>query len=93
MCHTNVIGRQCNECISGYWNINESCVYQCNCSLNGSMIVDDCNKVCIVHDINIYIQCIQSSGQCMCKEGYTGVMCTLCDDGYWMNSDELCVGK
>lgn len=44
VCHSNVEGRQCNRCISGYWNIKDKCV-RCNCSEIGSVTTEDCNKV------------------------------------------------
>lgn len=68
----NIIGRECNECASGYWNISASCS-ECNCSITGTLSnsTGDCHK---------------DSGQCQCKEGYVGRSCSQCSDGYWNNN-------
>ena len=44
ICKENVIGRQCTDCDSGYWNLNSGSCTQCGCYSLGS-ISSDCDKV------------------------------------------------
>lgn len=62
-CKPNVAGRQCNECVEGYWDItsNEGCK-ACNCDPVGSL-----NR-----------RCDDLTGQCHCKPGVTGPQCDKC---------------
>lgn len=63
-CKPNIIGRNCNECQNGYWNIasGEGCI-SCKCDPIGSY-----NSSC-----NAY------TGQCYCKPGITGLQCDKCE--------------
>ena len=35
----------------------------------------------------------QDSGRCVCKEGYGGQRCDLCEDGFWRPSTGVCRRK
>ena len=74
-CKPNVIGRQCNECESGFWNITSGsgCV-DCKCDMLGAI-----NK-----------SCDRQSGQCFCKPGVTGLKCDTCLPSYYALSDSGC---
>lgn len=64
-CKANVIGRDCNECKNGYWNImsGNGCE-SCNCDPIGSY-----NSTCDTF-----------TGQCRCKPGVTGKKCDQCQE-------------
>jgi laminin gamma 1 len=74
-CKPNVIGKNCNECQSGFWNIasGEGC-QNCKCDPIGSY-----NSSC-----NTY------SGQCHCKPGVTGLQCDKCEAYHYGFSTEGC---
>lgn len=63
-CKSNVVGKSCNECQNGFWNIasGDGCV-SCKCDSIGSF-----NSSC-----NTY------TGQCYCKPGITGLQCDKCE--------------
>ncbi|XP_041090252.1 multiple epidermal growth factor-like domains protein 9 isoform X2 [Polyodon spathula] len=51
--------------------------YTCNCSSTGSPSMDQCNE---------------TTGQCECYPGYTGLQCTDCEEGYFTNgTGEVCM--
>ncbi|XP_041095115.1 multiple epidermal growth factor-like domains protein 9 isoform X1 [Polyodon spathula] len=51
--------------------------YTCNCSSTGSPSLDQCNE---------------TTGQCECYPGYTGLQCTDCEEGYFTNgTGEVCM--
>ncbi|XP_064457402.1 laminin subunit gamma-1-like isoform X3 [Ornithodoros turicata] len=62
-CKANVIGRQCDQCRDGTWNLvsNEGCE-SCDCSVIGSL-----NHTCDAR-----------TGQCYCRPGVTGKHCDQC---------------
>ncbi|XP_058793265.1 laminin subunit gamma-1 [Phymastichus coffea] len=62
-CKPHVIGRNCDKCEDGYYQINsgEGCA-ACNCNLEGSY-----NRTCDA-----------ITGQCQCKPGVTGQRCDSC---------------
>lgn len=62
-CKPNVMGRQCDRCVDGYWDLssNEGC-RACDCDPIGSY-----NRTC--NDL---------TGQCYCKPGVTGKQCNQC---------------
>lgn len=62
-CKPNVIGRDCNECKNGYWNIGSgNGCDSCNCDSIGSY-----NSSCDIF-----------TGQCYCKPGVSGAKCDKC---------------
>ncbi|XP_039250943.2 uncharacterized protein LOC120328499 [Styela clava] len=66
-CLPHVIGRSCEECEDGYWNITsgEGCV-PCACHKAGSSS-NVCNK---------------QTGECDCLPGHSGIKCQKCNQGY-----------
>ena len=37
--------------------------------------------------------CIEATGVCDCKDGYTGATCSECDDGYFFSGNGECIGN
>ena len=37
--------------------------------------------------------CSKTDGQCVCKEGFEGLQCDQCKEGYFKNKDNICHGK
>lgn len=74
-CKENVVGKNCNECQVGFWNIasGEGCE-SCKCDPIGSY-----NSSC-----NTY------TGQCFCKPGVTGLRCDKCEAYQYGFSSEGC---
>ena len=75
-CKPNVIGRQCNECKNGFWNITSGsgCI-DCKCDILGA------------HSTLCDIQ----TGQCSCKPGVTGLKCDQCLPSYFNLSNAGCM--
>ncbi|KAL0979563.1 hypothetical protein UPYG_G00186600 [Umbra pygmaea] len=48
----------------------------CNCSSEGVLDVDDCDK---------------TTGQCSCMSGYTGLLCEDCEEGHFTNGTTGCI--
>ncbi|XP_069039310.1 multiple epidermal growth factor-like domains protein 9 isoform X2 [Lepisosteus oculatus] len=48
----------------------------CNCSVDGAVSLDACNE---------------TTGQCECEPGYTGLQCEDCGDGYFSNGTTFCL--
>ncbi|XP_031686092.1 multiple epidermal growth factor-like domains protein 9 isoform X1 [Oncorhynchus kisutch] len=48
----------------------------CNCSSEGVLDVDDCDK---------------KTGQCVCMSGYTGLLCEDCEEGHFTNGTTSCI--
>lgn len=67
-CKKNVIGRQCDECKMGYWNINsgQGCE-ECKCNPLGSL----------------NFTCDQQTSQCYCRPGVEGLKCDQCLPNYF----------
>lgn len=74
-CKANVVGRLCDKCRKGYWNIDsgEGCS-ACNCNRIGSV-----NQTCDIR-----------SGQCHCRPGVVGRHCDSCAPYHYGFSDEGC---
>lgn len=74
-CKPNVVGRICNECKNGYWNIvsGNGCE-SCNCDPIGSF-----NASCDIF-----------TGECFCKPGVVGKKCDKCAAAHYGFSDEGC---
>ncbi|XP_058123627.1 laminin subunit gamma-1 [Anopheles ziemanni] len=74
-CKPNVIGRTCNECKNGYWNIvsGNGCE-SCNCDPVGSF-----NSSCDTF-----------TGECFCKPGVVGKKCDKCAAAHYGFSEEGC---
>lgn len=78
LCRPNVIGRRCDQCKEGYWNIDsQNGCEPCNCDKIGSK-----NSTCD-----------QYSGKCYCRPGITGVKCDQCETNYYGFSADGCSGK
>ena len=74
-CKNNVIGRQCNQCLDIYYNIDSGNGCEpCNCNLIGST-----NRTCD-----------QRTGQCMCRPGVTGKHCDMCEPLHYGFSTQGC---
>ncbi|KAK2150552.1 hypothetical protein LSH36_400g01057 [Paralvinella palmiformis] len=70
--HTTIIGRQCDQCINGYWNIRLTGCMECGCTEEGTA---PGNKSCDIQ-----------TGQCQCaNEGIIGRTCDQCAKGTTVN--------
>ncbi|XP_035207831.1 laminin subunit gamma-1-like [Stegodyphus dumicola] len=74
-CKANVVGRRCEKCRKGYWNIDsgQGCS-ACNCDRIGSY-----NQTCDIR-----------SGQCYCRPGVVGRHCDSCAPYHYGFSEEGC---
>lgn len=72
ICKVNVEGARCDKCKDGFFGISGSdlagCSH-CDCSVKGTVAG---NNVCD-----------KTTGQCLCKEGFTGRQCSTCKEGYF----------
>ena len=66
-CKPNIIGRQCDECVAGYYNFAEGCL-NCACDAFGTVEGGICDE---------------RSGLCQCKPYVQGQHCDECRDGYF----------
>jgi len=66
-CKSNVGGRRCDHCISGWYGKGVECS-RCDCYADGSLSTSSCNF---------------TSGQCQCKAFVVGQNCDTCLDGYY----------
>ncbi|XP_028828955.1 multiple epidermal growth factor-like domains protein 9 [Denticeps clupeoides] len=57
-------------------NIDTRQELQCNCSTEGTEDMNACDPV---------------TGQCVCTEGYTGLLCDVCEDGFFNNGSTGCL--
>ena len=68
-CKSNVASRQCDRCVSGFFNLTTGCM-PCRCSVRGS----------VFRSLN---RCDAVSGQCRCKTYVTGINCDRCKSGFY----------
>lgn len=74
-CKPNVIGHNCNECQSGYFNIKSGNGCEgCKCDPIGSFNAS----------------CDRFNGQCYCKPGVTGLRCDQCEANQYGFSTDGC---
>ncbi|OWF54908.1 laminin subunit gamma-1-like [Mizuhopecten yessoensis] len=74
-CLPHVVGRKCDACEAGYWNLDSGAGCEaCDCLPMGSL-----NNTCQV-----------AGGQCQCKPGVTGRQCDQCKPFYYGFSDTGC---
>jgi hypothetical protein len=77
-CRANVMGRACDRCTDGFWNLETGTGCQsCDCNAGGS------------RDGN----CSAYTGQCNCKTGVSGTKCDQCVDGFYGFSSNGCKRK
>lgn len=62
------MGRQCDECMDGYWNFPAGCLV-CDCDTQGSAAGSSCNK---------------ETGQCICLSNVQGIRCDECREGNFL---------
>ncbi|KAM8945416.1 usherin [Pelodytes ibericus] len=70
-CKPNIVGRQCNQCKDGFYNVQSTDHYgcqPCKCNRSGT--------------INGSVTCQQNTGQCKCKPNVTGLQCDRCILGF-----------
>ncbi|XP_021960938.1 laminin subunit beta-1 isoform X2 [Folsomia candida] len=75
-CKEHVVGRRCDQCQPGFWNLTEESIVgceSCTCNLLGTVGNQGCNMV---------------TGECTCKRYVTGRDCNQCLPEYWGLSDE-----
>ncbi|KAM6956872.1 laminin subunit alpha-1-like, partial [Tautogolabrus adspersus] len=78
-CQQNTAGINCESCADGFYRPTEVSPYsdspcvECNCDLKGSE-----SSVCTRDDTQPGV----ATGQCVCKEGFTGRQCDRCAFGY-----------
>ena len=80
-CKNNVLGKTCNNCQKGFWNLtqdNDDGCQQCTCNVNGSVNDDICAH--------------RPDGDCECKIAVTGEKCEYCKPGYWGFGEDLLSG-
>lgn len=71
ICKANVVGRRCDRCKDGYWNLlesNSNGCQSCKCDKRGTVERDTCD---------------QKTGNCRCKRNVKGLTCSQCLPGYW----------
>uniref|UniRef100_H2M7E1 Usher syndrome 2A (autosomal recessive, mild) n=1 Tax=Oryzias latipes TaxID=8090 RepID=H2M7E1_ORYLA len=75
-CKAAVTGRQCTECLPGWYGLDSSgpkgCI-SCNCSDLGTVSITSGEVP----------KCDQNTGQCQCKPHVTGLTCDHCEFGFW----------
>jgi len=71
-CRHNTAGRRCHYCKEGYFR-----------DMDKPMTHRKACKPCECHPIGSSGRvCNQTTGQCPCKDGVTGLTCNRCEDGY-----------
>lgn len=71
ICKPNVMGRRCDQCVPGTFDLGPDGCKSCNCNKNGSLVPD--------------IQyCNTETGQCTCiNNGIGGQQCDRCKPGFY----------
>lgn len=78
LCRENVVGRSCDKCAEGFWNLESSKGCQsCQCNVTGSSD----------------LACSSHTAQCNCKPGVGGLTCDGCLDGFYGFSANGCKRK
>lgn len=79
-CLPNVIGRKCDQCLPGYWNIDsaQGCLIPCECDPTGTVEKSVCDQ---------YI------GKCHCLSNRSGRKCDECPDGMYGNPESGCLSN
>lgn len=75
-CKSRVTGRQCNQCVTGFFNFESGCV-SCDCDPLGTEPGSSCTE---------------GTGQCVCKAYVTGPRCDQCQDGYYSLGGDMLLG-
>ncbi|KAL2100093.1 hypothetical protein ACEWY4_004487 [Coilia grayii] len=66
-----------NYCVSpGHEQQRGTSELRCNCSAEGTLDPNDCHP---------------ETGRCACLEGYAGLLCDVCEDGYFTNGSTGCL--
>lgn len=74
-CKNYVMGRKCDQCIQGYWDISgENGCQSCGCNMFGS------------HNLT----CDQFTGKCYCRPGVIGTKCDQCAPYHYGFSEKGC---
>ncbi|XP_015787110.1 laminin subunit gamma-1-like [Tetranychus urticae] len=73
-CKPNVMGRQCDQCMEGYWDISDNGCKSCDCNIIGSY-----NRTCD-----------QFTGKCYCRPGIMGTKCDQCEPYHYGFSEKGC---
>ncbi|XP_071494248.1 laminin subunit alpha-1-like [Diadema antillarum] len=86
-CKDRVIGQQCDQCIMGYYAVDQECI-ACNCNMNGTTLSTCSNGSC---------SCDQVTGQCGCKlatiAGRTCDQCGRLEQDTVQVVEEIFVGR
>ena len=72
ICKVNVEGEQCNVCKDEYYGLSGADLSGCKPC--------ECSLVATIARNNV---CDKTSGQCLCKEGFTGRKCSTCMEGFY----------
>ncbi|OXU30645.1 hypothetical protein TSAR_000525, partial [Trichomalopsis sarcophagae] len=84
-CRHFTAGRHCHYCMEGYYrDPTRPITHRKAC------------KPCECHPIGAYGRtCNQSTGQCPCKDGVTGITCNRCARGYQQSRSHIapCISK
>ncbi|KAK3796923.1 hypothetical protein RRG08_032228 [Elysia crispata] len=71
-CKDKVLGRICDQCMPGFWNLNRNNPEGCEAC--------GCNSAGILTDVS---RCDMKTGQCVCKPYVTGQNCDICRTGFY----------
>ncbi|NXA08670.1 LAMB4 protein, partial [Sapayoa aenigma] len=86
-CLPNVMGKTCEQCISGYWDLASGKGCQtCDCDPKNSQS-NQCNQARKL----FCFPGTRFTGQCLCKPGYNGRRCDECEENYFGNPQMHCI--